>query len=314
MADQPVAPESSVEDRLASFFGAPPKATPNVPQAPIESDTQEPLEAEQSAELATEDQGTEEADGQQPDYEEIDWEGEKFQVPAKLKPALMMQSDYTRKTQEIAEVRKALEAEKFQLQANVHFTQQVQPLLQKQQELLSYKEQAKKIDWTQLTTDQKIDLDRELRNIDNQLGELNNSLGSQYEQHQANIGRAVTSAVMNTEQYMAQKVPGWNNSEGAKLRNYGLQLGIPEMKLNAGWFTDPVATEVMHKALKWDELQAGKPSVTNRASNAPPVVKPGSNAVQKSLQSSNFQKARQNLKRTGSIEDAAVALLRMRKR
>jgi len=276
MADQPVAPESSVEDRLASFFGAPPKATPNAPQAPIESDTQEPLEAEQSAELATEDQGTEEADGQpEVDYEEIDWEGEKFQVPAKLKPALMMQSDYTRKTQEIAEVRKALEAEKFQLQANVHFTQQVQPLLQKQQELLSYKEQAKKIDWTQLTTDQKIDLDRELRNIDNQLGELNNSLGSQYEQHQANIGRAVTQAVMNTEQYMAQKVPGWNNSEGAKLRNYGLQLGIPEMKLNAGWFTDPVATEVMHKALKWDELQAGKPSVTNRASNAPPVVKPG---------------------------------------
>ena len=44
------------------------------------------------------------------DSEEVEHDGHKYRVPKALKPALMMHSDYTKKTQDLAEERKALQA------------------------------------------------------------------------------------------------------------------------------------------------------------------------------------------------------------
>lgn len=46
----------------------------------------------------------------EPDEVEVDWEGSKYKVPAPLKDALLRQQDYTRKTMELAEQRRAVEA------------------------------------------------------------------------------------------------------------------------------------------------------------------------------------------------------------
>ena len=46
------------------------------------------------------------------DDEEIDYEGEKYRVPPKLKDAFLRMADYTQKTQEVAETRKAIEGER----------------------------------------------------------------------------------------------------------------------------------------------------------------------------------------------------------
>lgn len=48
------------------------------------------------------------------ELEEVEWGGKKAAVPKWLKPGLMMQADYTRKTQEAAEQRRAFEAEAAQ--------------------------------------------------------------------------------------------------------------------------------------------------------------------------------------------------------
>jgi hypothetical protein len=48
--------------------------------------------------------------------EEIEHDGRKYLVPRALKPLLLMQADYTRKTQEIAEQRRAVTAEREALQ------------------------------------------------------------------------------------------------------------------------------------------------------------------------------------------------------
>jgi len=50
------------------------------------------------------------------DLEEIEFDGRKFRVPAALKGALMMQADYTRKTQEVAQHRQALEQREASLE------------------------------------------------------------------------------------------------------------------------------------------------------------------------------------------------------
>lgn len=44
------------------------------------------------------------------DYEEVEWEGKTYKIPSEVKGALLRQADYTRKTQEVAEARKQVEA------------------------------------------------------------------------------------------------------------------------------------------------------------------------------------------------------------
>lgn len=72
-----------------------------------------------SPEAVTEDQATEEiqeGDEQeeegQIETEEVEVDGKVYAVPKELAPKIMMQADYTRKTQEVAELRKETEAER----------------------------------------------------------------------------------------------------------------------------------------------------------------------------------------------------------
>lgn len=71
------------------------------------------------AEASTEDQTTgENQDGDeneeegQIELEEVEIDGKTYSVPKELAPKIMMQADYTRKTQEVAEIRKDTEAER----------------------------------------------------------------------------------------------------------------------------------------------------------------------------------------------------------
>ena len=310
MVDQPQAAESSVEDRLASFFGAPAKAPqqevqaneePAVEQSPDEQDTG-------LIDQSPEDGEVDQADAA-PEVVEVEYNGKTFKVDPELREAVMLKSDYTQKTQEIASVRRALEVERMALQTAKVFDQQVKELAAQKSQLESYKDQARKIDWASLTLDQKVDLDRELRNIDSQLNEVNGQIAAKRDEHKGQFDRFVVQAVMETEKFMSNKVPGWSQESGRQLHEYGTQLGIPAEKLTTGWFADPQATHVMWKAQQWDKLQASRPGVTNKAASAPPAVKPGSNAVQKSVQQSNYSRARDNLKKTGSLDAFANALL-----
>lgn len=60
------------------------------------------------------DANPQDGDDEQPkpelDLEEVEHDGKKYRIPKDLKPALMRQDDYTRKTQELAHARRALEA------------------------------------------------------------------------------------------------------------------------------------------------------------------------------------------------------------
>lgn len=57
------------------------------------------------------------------DEDEVDYEGKKYKVPKELKDALLRQSDYTRKTQELAEMRRAVTAQASELNEARAFSQ-----------------------------------------------------------------------------------------------------------------------------------------------------------------------------------------------
>src|SRR3990167_6068838 len=98
--EQPAAPESVGNE--------PAQGAPEAEQATGLLDGSEPNPNEQELPVAEED-------------EEIEHDGEKFKVPKKLKDAFLRQADYTRKTQEVSETKRQLEARENELKQ--HFEQ-----------------------------------------------------------------------------------------------------------------------------------------------------------------------------------------------
>src|SRR5690349_1139844 len=79
------------------------------PAAEVETD--EEIAATET-DLETEGEEGEAAQPEPDETEEVEHEGKKYKIPKPLKGALLMQADYTRKTQEVAEQRKQVEAER----------------------------------------------------------------------------------------------------------------------------------------------------------------------------------------------------------
>ena len=113
-------------------------------------------------------------DGQpEDDTEEVDWDGTKYRIPKALKPGLLMQADYTRKTQELAEQRR-------------HVEQHVQSLSQ-QAEL------------QQATLEHRVNL----RTVEQQLQQFQNT---DWQAYSANYGAdATASAMASWQQYRDAK-------------------------------------------------------------------------------------------------------------
>jgi len=87
-------------------------SAPTEPEAPANG------EAPQEEPVSLQEQVNEEpAEGDAPngaqpedDYDDVEYDGEYYRLPKKLKDAVLRQADYTKKTQEVAEQRRALEA------------------------------------------------------------------------------------------------------------------------------------------------------------------------------------------------------------
>ena len=323
MADVPATESQNIE-RLTNYFEgqlSPQKAAPRTPVVQPEAPVSEEAPVEE-APVAVETQESEEeapqeqvSDEQPPEgFVELEHLGNKYFVPPDLKKAFEdNRAQGTKATQEVKLVRQALEVERVALQTDKAFSAEVRELESRKAELKSYIDQADKLNWRELTLDQKVDLDRELNKITKQLGEIDQEIEGRKAAHKQKFSQLVVAAVNATEQFMAQKIPNWNVESGKALHEYGLNNGIPVEKLTTGYFADPTATLMMWKAQQWDRLQGSKPAVTNKASNAPPVIKPGSNAVQKAVASSNYQKAREKLRKSGSVDDAAALFLKRMK-
>ena len=85
-------------------------------------------------------------------------------------------------------------------------------------------------------------------------------------------------------------------------------LGITPQEFKSR-FADPRIIAAVHKAAKWDSLQASKPNAVKTANLAPPVVKPGASKGPSQAADKRYQDTRQSLKKSGSVEDAAKLFL-----
>ena len=101
-------------------------STTDNPAAPVEQpEPAKETELTETEQPEIEAEADEEGQAAEPEYEEVDYNGNRYKVPKEVAPALMMQADYTRKTQEVAEERRAVQAERESFEAERRINEEI---------------------------------------------------------------------------------------------------------------------------------------------------------------------------------------------
>lgn len=240
---------------------------------------------------------------------ELEFDGEKFQVPeslkAKLTEGLMLKADHTRKTQEIAETRKSLEAEKTRVgelfQVSDRYIEGRAFLKSIDAQLNQYQ----KMDWAALEYNDPLSFATQV------------AKQSQLYQHRAFVVQQTQAAQQEYEAYENQQrqqsvaasqkqlkelMPNFGQAQQKALLDYANKNLNPDTVAAIDGGVDPMIIPLLDKARMWDELQAKKPEAQRKAATAGPVLKTGA-PQPKSNPVSELSK---RLKSTGTIEDAVA--------
>lgn len=262
--------------------------------------------AEESPEAAPEE--TEEQP--QDDLYEIEADdGERYRVPQKLKDSFLRQSDYTKKTQELAELRRHAIATAEAVQASQQFQQSVAAdqaeLARVQQDIERYKS----IDWTALDTDQYVRLKHQLDGLKERKGEIEHTISGKAQQFSQWQQQHKQSLSQQGQQYLRNVIPNWGQQSVQDAAQAALDAGYTNEEVSNVF--DPRFVKLAWEAAQFRKLQSGKTAAVQAAQKAPPVVKPGSSDPQMSARMREVAWAKQMKNAKSPTEKRALAEAKM---
>ena len=300
-----------------------------VSQKPAAEATQEaPQEQQQPAQ--GEDPADKPAEQSEPaaKQEEVKWEDVKdvkIKVPMKvgekewedevtleqLRSERMMQSDYTRKTQEVAERERQADA-MAQQAIEKERGQYLEALtaLQSTIRAAAVPELAN-VNWDQLVKDNPVEYHR-LQNRVRQVNEAMQSVALEQEKIRAQQSEASNKsrdqAVAESRVKLREAIPQWNDDLYQSLlkRSYDT-YGFKPDEMSGIW--DHRIMRVLHDAHQWRATQEGKPLAEKKVVNVPSVLKPGNAKPKVDPRTNEFQKAKARLAANGNDGDAAEAMM-----
>jgi hypothetical protein len=279
-------------------------------QRPETSKSQE-TEAEAEAEDGDADEEVEDEDESEPQRYTVKVDGKEVDVTLdELQSGYIKQSDYTKKTSELAEQRKAMvqEAQAIQQERN----QYAQALGQMQTETEKQLGEYKQIDWDQLREqdpmlfmqrrDEMRDLEKSIEDGHKQQQQLS-AQAQQYQVHKFNAdvehGRDKLLAVM----------PDWDDKVSKSVREFGLNEGFSSEELSG--ITDHRSMAVLRKAMMYDAIQKAQPAKKKVRSDTPKYVKSGVAKSKGDVSARKRSDKTKQLKRSGAVDDAASMIYDM---
>jgi hypothetical protein len=237
----------------------------------------------QGGEDASEDAGTGDVDllpGQegastqeyQQDLEEVDYEGKKYSVPKELREALLRQTDYTRKTQEVSEQRQALESYAAQLQQATALQQQYQQEYGQLAMLSAQLEAYQNVDWNRFSDDDPVAAQKAYFQYGRLKDQATQVAAQMQQKHQATEMQQRAERAKLLQQgrsELARDVAGWSVDVGEKIVAYAIKHGISEAEIRG----TPIAAhiKIVNKARLYDEMMAKAASKPKDAEPAVPA-------------------------------------------
>jgi len=210
--------------------------------------------------------------------------------------------DYTRKTMALADQRKSLETELEQIRSERAQLTQVL-------EQIDVQDQEQEPNWDALYQQdpQQWLIQREVwRERQERKRALVEEKQRLLQAQEADKQRIVAQFVEQERGRLAEVLPQWRDekvakAEKAKVADYAKKIGFTDQEI--AQFYDHRAVTTLYKAMKFDELQSGKPKAKKQAT---PVAKAGA-ATTTPKGRDAYRKSQQRLAKTGKVADAANA-------
>lgn len=210
------------------------------------------------------------------DLEEVEFEGEQFRLPKKLKDGLLRQADYTKKTQEVAEQRKSVEARQAEIQQiqerQTAFAQDIAQLGALNARLAPF---AQVQDWPSYirTGGPAAQADyAEYQALVHQRDQFANGLTQRIHDRDAEQQRAFATLVETGRAEIKKYIPDYSTEVANKLADFGGEYGFSRDEILQAE-SDPRSIRVLHDAMIGRQLreQQAKTQSIAIAQNTKPV-------------------------------------------
>ena len=331
MADkQPAPQEGSVEEAREALLslmepeGETPEgeeAAPTEEEESTEEIQDESLEEEPEEEEEEEDsEGTEERaiEGEEFVYA-VNINGEEHQVPLdELLKGYSRQSDYTRKTQELSEQRKSIEANQAQWSAEV---QQIQTERQQYvnalqnviENSMGSLDQFATVDWDTLKNDNPLEYITkrdEFREAQDKVRQAQYQQQQAQQTYQQESQRLHQRVLQEEHGKLVEALPEWQETQSrqklsSEIKDYALSQGYTSEEI--GSLIDHRSLMTLYKAMKFDK--ASSPDVVNKkVKNKPKVIRAGSPRTKSDVGKQKHTSKMKRLQKSGHVDDAASIL------
>ena len=262
-------------------------------------------ESDYESEVEQDDDGEEQ---EQPTYL-VKAAGEEREVTLnELIKSYQLGTDYTKKSQAVAEERKAVEAERQAVQEAKQMRdtyaqrlEMIEQMLvpQQQEENLEYLKETDPIGYS-VKVAEMIQRDKQLAAVQAERHRIN-------QQQEQDRQVQMQSVVAEEMQKLSSYIPEFTDpAKGEAIRNdiraFGKQIGFSDNELAAVYDSRAVLT--LYKAMQYDKLVASKPAITKKVNEAPKAIKSGVSKPRDS-NAEEIRKLKARARSSGSIRDAA---------
>ena len=270
------------------------------------------LDDETDTEQSEEDGESEEEE--QPQVFTVKVDGKEVEVTLdELQKGYSRTQDYTRKTQQIAEVRKQAEAELQSVRAEREQYAQLLGALEAQVQQAAQPN----IDWERLYQEDPIEYVRQ-----REVMRENKERAAAIQSEQQRLAQLSHQEQMQHQQQLLQQeqealmaaIPEWKDAkkaaaEKAMLVQFGQKAGFSPDELKN--VLDHRAVVLLRKAALYDQMMSKRGQIKPVTNNGPKPAKPG--AAGRVSNNTEAMRAQQRLAKTGRVDDAADAIFKLLK-
>lgn len=220
-------------------------------------------------------------------------------------------ADYTKKSQALAEQRKAIEAERIHLEQVKQERQAYAQKLQALSQFLSQQDQGENLEALRESDPIGYAVKvAERTERDKQLAVIRAEQQRIAQTQQAEQQQALQKHIASEAEKLNAAIPELASPKGdeirKQIREYAKSQGWSDRELGSVY--DHRAVLTLYKAMKFEQLQKSKPEIQKKVQQAPKMLKSGTSAPP--TQSQQDKQLAQRLRQSGKVKDAAALLER----
>jgi len=299
-------------DAIMGLMGAEEGSEQEQPEPQLEANDSE-AESEESYDESEVEQDEGEEEAEEPPKYRVKAAGEEREVTLdELIKSYQLGTDYTKKSQAVAEERKVVEAERQRIEEAKYLRDQYAERLQVIEQMLNQQPETENLDYLKETDPIGYAVKvAELSQREKQLAQVRAEQARIVEQQQREQQEQLGQVVQAESRKLAEVIPEYADPQKGEalrreLREFGMKAGFSDQELANVYDSRAVLT--LWKAMQYDKLQSAKPGITKKVNEAPKVIKSGVSQPRDS--SDEMKKLKARAKQTGRVADAAKAFER----